>query len=94
MGQRVAQVKAEGGEVVVAEHKVSRFGQNDKFNYDQREQIEENVASVSAEHRARVADLMATYPAATTLDEARELHSVWYSEALKEAYRKVDPSHC
>jgi hypothetical protein len=99
MAQRVAKPVEmnEDGEVVV-ERKVSRLGSHDKFTFEQREQITANVADVTDEHFARVerfkAEDFRDYPEATSVKTAREFHSAWYSEALKDAYRKVDPTHC
>lgn len=93
VAQRVAAVVSETGEAPVAERKVSRLGQHDKFSYEQREQITANVEAVNAEYKVRVAQSVADHPELNRREAVR-LVSDWHAEALRDAYRSVDPTHC
>jgi hypothetical protein len=75
----------EEGEPV--EHKVSRFGQYDVLNYEQRERVEEGVAAANAKYRDEI------WPNRAKLftSDPDRYAGEWLHNAMIEVYHAVDP---
>jgi hypothetical protein len=87
VAQRVERVTEEGEPV---EHKVSRFGPYDVLTYEQRETVEDGIATTNVKFREEIWPNRAKLFGGTTLQQTAAAHE-WHHRAMIEVYHAVDP---